>query len=109
MTDYTYKNGVKVMIGDRVTVRRFVLWKISGRIEYVPGISKHHTEMHFYGIDYVGFRGEDGSLAKLILDPKTHVVYGPKFENRDPSPVLGFAPACVTFEEDEDAKDDPRV
>jgi hypothetical protein len=70
-----YFDGViPVLIGDHVEVRGLVLFfrKKTGRVVYVPGISKPHSEMEHNGLTWVGVQFDDGTFTGTYVEPQTN-------------------------------------
>ena len=71
-----YADNQIVMLGDHVSYRSLLFWRgwKSGRISYVPGVSKPHPEMEHNGLTWVGVSGADGRFRGVVVDPQTGVI-----------------------------------
>ena len=71
-----YADNEIVLLGDHVSYRSLLFWRgwKSGRISYVPGVSKPHPEMEHDALTWVGVSGEDGTFRGVIVDPRTGLV-----------------------------------
>jgi hypothetical protein len=89
----TYNDGTNpVLPGDHVEVR-FFLRRTSGRITYVPGLSKRHAEMEFGGLTWVGINLERGWVIKEMVDPDSgRLKKGVKFLRRATDAVREIEP-----------------
>ena len=92
----TYSDRVTpVQLGDRVRTR---IWfsKKTGRVVYVPGISRLNANMEFNGLCWVGIRLDEGGFVSTVVDPKgAYLRRHEMLVERDPQ---GVAP----LQEDED-------
>ncbi len=87
-----YDGGVSVLLGDHVEVR-FFFRRTQGRITYVPGLSKPHSEMAFGGLTWVGINLERGWVIKEVVDPESgKLKKGVKFLGRSATVVKGIEP-----------------
>lgn len=65
----TYGDGVTpVQIGDWVSLR-VLFRRRTGRVVYVPGVSKLHGEFEFGGLIWVGIDIPRGPVVKAVVDP----------------------------------------
>lgn len=89
----TYYDGkAPVLLGDHVEVR-FFFRRTQGRITYVPGLSKPHSEMEFGGLTWVGINLERGWVIKEVVDPESgRLKKGVKFLGRSTTDVKGIEP-----------------
>lgn len=90
----TYHDGkTAVLLGDHVEMR-FFFRRTQGRITYVPGLSKPHSEMEFGGLTWVGINLERGWVIKEVVDPESgKLKKGIKFLGRSTTPVRGIKPS----------------
>jgi len=65
-----YASNVPVNLGDIVELRVWFKWR-RARINYVPGISKPHSEMEHNALFWIGIVREDGRFVADIVDPDT--------------------------------------
>ena len=110
---YNSPDRVPVLTGDRVTVRRFLFWKFTGSVVYVPGISPKRRDMEDETviepaarwrricIKYENgvFDKEDVAADRVLKDAKI------KFISRG-DPSIGITPDDVISEEDEYGRED---
>lgn len=67
----TYADGVTpVEIGDWVELR-VLFRKRTGRVVYIPGVSRLHQEFEFGGLAWVGIDIPRGPVVKTVVDPQT--------------------------------------
>jgi len=67
-----YFDGVtEVHLGDMISAPVWFLWKKTGRVVYVPGISLMHPEFEHHNLMWVGVKCEDGMLFGEVVDPRT--------------------------------------
>lgn len=65
----TYDDGVTpVEIGDWVSLR-VLFRRRTGRVVYLPGVSKLHGEFEFGGLTWVGIDIPKGPVVKAVVDP----------------------------------------
>jgi hypothetical protein len=95
-----YFDGVtEVQLGDQVGLR-LLFKKRTGRIVYVPGISAFNPEFEYNGLQWVGIRLPDRSLAAMIVLPETgNLQKRVKFIGRDNSPCDLITESSREFEE----------
>jgi hypothetical protein len=60
----------QVMLGDEVTARD-LFFKRTGRVAYVPGISKKNSEFEHGGLTWIAVRFPGGSTVGIYVDPET--------------------------------------
>ncbi len=67
-----YQSDIEVKEGDEITYKAWFFWSKpkKGRISYVPGISKPHSEMEHDGCMWVGVSGEDGTFRGVWVEPE---------------------------------------
>ncbi|WP_193214055.1 hypothetical protein [Luteolibacter marinus] len=82
MTNYTYKSGDFVQLGDRVMLRSFFIFRDYGQVVYVPGASDPHPDMIDGPIEHVGVKLDGGDTAAVTIDPESNTVIGLRFIGR---------------------------
>jgi len=104
---YNNEDKTPVQLGDRVTIRRFLFWKYSGTVVYVPGISPKRKDMEYNGLQWIAVKYDDGSFVQEVVDPEIHELCNKnvKFISRGDQSV-GITPDDVISEEDEYGRED---
>ncbi len=91
-----YYDGVTpVLLGDYVRVRGLILFfrRKTGRVVYVPGISKPHKEMERNGLTWVGIQFADGTFSGTLVDPETNRLQSiVEFMRRDRAAIQELQP-----------------
>lgn len=77
-----YRNNELVMLGDKVMVMTFILFKHLGTVVYIPGISKFHVDMECNGMTYVGIKMQGNYFSAQTVDPKNNILLRVKLLNR---------------------------
>ena len=97
----TYADGTtEVRLGDGASVS---VWfrRRTGRVVYVPGISKRNPEFEYHGMRWVGIRLDDKSLvATPVLVPSERLKAKIRFIARDESPAELIDESAHEFERD---------
>jgi hypothetical protein len=76
-----------VELGDRIRVWYFFSRR-AGRVAYVPGLSKPHSEIEFGGLFRVGVDIPGQTFMAIHVDPNTlQLKRGVTFVDRDTSPI----------------------
>ena len=97
----TYRDRVTpVELGDHVQTRVFFR-RHTGRVVYIPGVSKQHPSMEFNGLRWVGIRLDRGGFVSAVIDPqaqyfRTRII----LISRDSSPVQELVPGQDPHGED---------
>jgi len=66
-----YADGTtEVRLGDRVSVRRFLIRR-TGTVSYVPGISPKKRDMEHHGLCWIGITLDRGGSASTVVIPET--------------------------------------
>lgn len=88
-----YADGAtQVMLGDHVSARD-LLFRKTGRIVYIPGVSKRNREFEHGGLAWVGIRFEGGSITGALVDPESNKLKsGVRFHSRGTSAVSEIGP-----------------
>ena len=95
----------EVRLGDWVELRVFFR-KRTGRVVYVPGISKPHREMAYGGLEDVGIRLQEGTfIATVVIPPSFRLKKGIRFLRHDPLGVAEVDPGERLFEDSENEDD----
>lgn len=86
-TIYYYGGEVDVKLGDEVSAKDLFLRK-TGRVVYIPGISKQHKEFERDGMAWIGIRFPKGSVCGVWIDPTNcWVKRSIRFLRRSQAPV----------------------
>jgi len=84
-----------VALGDHVALRVFFR-KTSGRVTYLPGVSRPRSEIDFGGLLRIGVQEQSGAFVAIHVDPETlEVKKGLRFVRRDAVAI----PSCPSDEE----------
>lgn len=97
----TYADGTtEVRLGDRASLS---VWfrRRTGRVVYLPGISKMNPEFEYNGMRWVGIRlGDQSLVATPVLVPTERLKAEIRFVARDESPAELIAESTREFERD---------
>lgn len=100
MTITYFDKTTEVQLGDHIKTRVWGLWKMQGRVVYLPGVSERNREMEFNGLRWVGVRADDGSFLGEPVEPKgDYLLKRVVFVRRDDSPVEVIGPKDRPFRE----------
>ena len=69
-TIYYYGGKIEVKLGDEVSARD-LFFRRTGRVVYLPGVSKKNREFEYGGLTEVGIRFSHGSMTATVVDPNT--------------------------------------
>jgi hypothetical protein len=64
-----YHEKTELNVGDFVKAKVWFRWR-SGRVVYVPDISKSNPNMEYNGLQWVGVKIDDGPFMAVVVDPK---------------------------------------
>jgi hypothetical protein len=62
-----FNSDIEVKLGDRVSYRRFLLWKTSGKVVYLPGESPTNDRLEFNGTKQWVLRLDDGRHLAFLF------------------------------------------
>ena len=100
-----FNSDIKVLLGDRVSVRIWFKSEI-GRIVYVPGISHINPEFEFNGMQWVCIRllkdnMERGLLKTVVLTKTGNLQKSVKFIERDESSCKFISETSTEWQDQE--------